>query len=40
VQILQGCAAGRSLLVLSGQEFSGISCWQEFAGVLLVMALS
>jgi len=40
VQILQGCAAGRSLLVLSGQEFSGISCWKEFAGVLLVMALS
>jgi len=35
MQILQGCAAGRGLLVLSGQEFSGISCWQEFAGALL-----
>jgi hypothetical protein len=35
VQILQGCAAGKGLLVLSGQEFSGFGCWQEFAGALL-----
>jgi hypothetical protein len=33
VQILQGYAAGMGLL--SGQEFSGLSCWQEFAGALL-----
>jgi len=35
VLIMQGCAAGRGLLALSGQEFSGLSCWQEFAVALL-----
>ena len=32
---MQGCAAGRGLLVISGLEFSGLSCGQEFAGALL-----
>ena len=36
MQIVQGCAAGRGLLVLSGPEFSGLSCRQEFADALLV----